>query len=91
MGQKSWKLDFSNPAKKQLHKLDTSIQKKILSFLYHRLSNNPDPRLFGKVLRGNLLGYWSYRVGDYRIIADIQDHKLTILIIDIGHRREIYN
>lgn len=81
---------LSDRAKKQLKQLDKTIQKRIVKFLYE-LAKLDDPRDRGKMLVGNLLGFWRYRVGDYRLICRIHDNELEILIVEIGHRREIYD
>jgi mRNA interferase RelE/StbE len=65
-------------------------QKRILSFLFTRLLASPDPRRLGKSLAGELEGMIRYRVGDYRLICRLEDQTLTILVIEVGHRREIY-
>jgi len=64
---------------------------RIVSFLADRVVQDDNPRQTGAALQGSELGsFWRYRVGDYRIICDIQDHKLVVLVVEIGHRREIY-
>jgi len=70
--------------------LDRTAQKRILSFLFDRLHASPDPRLLGKMLAGELEGMIRYRVEDYRLICRLEDLTLTILVIEVGHRREIY-
>lgn len=77
-------------ADKQLEKLDMTQQIIIVNWINKNLEGTNDPRVFGKSLKGNLKEYWRYRVGDYRIIADINDSQVKILIIDIGHRKSIY-
>ena len=86
-----WTIDFLKPAKKRLKKLDQQMQKRILDFLYKRVLPTNEPRLLGKALTGDLNGYWSYRIGDYRVIADIQDDSFTIVAVSINHRREVYD
>jgi mRNA interferase RelE/StbE len=78
-------------AVKQIGKLDRSEAKRITTFLRQRLTTLDDPRSTGKALTGPQLGaYWRYRVGDYRIICDIQDDVLCILVIEVGNRRDVY-
>ncbi|OYW63599.1 MAG: addiction module toxin RelE [Hydrogenophilales bacterium 12-64-13] len=78
-------------AVKQLGRLDKAEAKRITTFLRHRLATPDDPRSTGKALTGPQFGaYWRYRVGDYRIICDIQDGALCILVIEAGNRRDIY-
>ena len=81
-------VDYTKQADKILRKMDWQIREKIYEWINKFLEGNP--RLYGKALHGNLAGNWSYRVGNYRIIADIQDDKIIILVTDIGHRIEIY-
>jgi mRNA interferase RelE/StbE len=85
-----WRIELTAGAKKQLAKLDRSEAKRITTFVRERLATREDPRSLGKALTGPALGaYWRYRVGDYRLICDIQDGALVILVIDIGHRKAI--
>ena len=86
-----WKVQYTNTAKKQLDALDASTNRRIRSFLTERIAASENPRHSGKALKGSeLQGLWRYRVGDYRILCEIQDEKLIILAGAIGHRREIY-
>ena len=86
-----WRIELTATAAKQLGKLDKNDAKRITKFLRERLESADDPRSAGKALTGPQLGtYWRYRVGDYRIICDIQDRVLVILVIGIGNRRDIY-
>ena len=85
-----WNLDYSENARKQLRKLDSTQRAIILSWIDKNLAGCTDPRAHGKALIGDKKGYWRYRVGTYRIIADIQDNIVTIEIISIGHRRQVY-
>lgn len=87
----AWNLELSGAAQKALKKLDPSVARRIAQFLDERVRHSDDPRSLGETLKGSLLGsLWKYRVGDYRIIADIQDSKLTVLVIRIGNRKDIY-
>lgn len=90
MIKKTWTLKFSTDVTKKLKKLDKQTQIRILAFFKHRVLEQSDPRLFGKSLTGDLSGFWSYRIGDYRVICDILDNELTIVAVEIGHRREVY-
>ena len=81
---------LSTDAKKQLKKLDKYITGMIISWLRKNLDGCVNPRQHGKPLTTNRSGQWRYRIGDYRLIAEIQDDKIIILILSIGHRREIY-
>ena len=81
---------FTEKAKKQLKKLDKHISSLILGWLEKNIQNCENSRIHGKGLVENKSGQWRYRVGDYRIICEIQDNKVIILVLEIGHRKEIY-
>lgn len=85
-----YKILFDKNADKQLRKIDMTQQRIIVNWIIKNLENTNDPRVFGKALKGNLKDYWRYRVGDYRITAEINDDEVKILIIEIGHRKDIY-
>lgn len=85
----SWKIDFAPSAAKALRKLDKPIQKRILVFI-REISELDDPQTHGKPLTGDWAGYWRWRIGDYRVIAEIEKSKLLILVVDLGHRSTIY-
>ncbi len=87
----AWRIEFDPAAAKELGKLDRRIARPILNFLTERVARLDDPRSLGEALRGAKLGgLWKYRVGDYRVIADIQDGAVCILVVRIGNRREVY-
>jgi mRNA interferase RelE/StbE len=86
----AWIVEIGDLAEKQLRKLDTQVRDRILNYLSERIEGCKNPRHFGEPLKGNKAGWWRYRVGDYRIICQIQDQKVTVLVLAIGHRREIY-
>ncbi|RMD69208.1 MAG: type II toxin-antitoxin system RelE/ParE family toxin [Gammaproteobacteria bacterium] len=87
----AWKIEFDPAAERELDKLDPPIAKRILTFLHRRVANLDDPRSLGEALKGPRLGqFWKYRVGDYRIIASIEDAILTILVVRIGNRKDVY-
>ena len=87
----TWKVELDPTAERELDKLDPQIARRILSFLQGRLAVLDDPRSIGEALNGSRLGeFWKYRVGDYRIIASIEDGVLRVLVLRIGHRRQIY-
>ena len=86
----AWRIELTDSAKKQLGKLDKATAKRITGFLRERLAPLDDPRSLGKALTGPLGTYWRYRVGDFRIICDIQDDALRVLVVRIGNRREVY-
>jgi mRNA interferase RelE/StbE len=86
----AWTIEYSATAKKQLRTLDKSIARQIVDFMDERIGGNEDPRRIGKALKGPLGEFWCYRVGDTRIICDIQDGVLRVLVAKIGNRREVY-
>lgn len=86
----AWTVEVSDVAERQLRKLDRSVQKRLVEWLYDRLEGCKDPRHFGEPLKGELDGLWRYRVGDYRILCEIRDNRLIVLVLAVGHRREIY-
>jgi len=86
----AWTIDYSERALKSLKKMDKQNAKRILDFLEQRIAILEDPRTSGKPLKGDLGIFWRYRVGDYRVLCEIQDSKLVILTALIGHRKEIY-
>lgn len=87
----AWAIEYTISAQKYTKKLDPVIRRRIRQFLEERLVTHGNPRDLGKALKGHALGgYWRYEVGDYRIICDIQDQKLIVLVVEIGHRRDIY-
>ncbi len=87
----AWTIEFSKTAERDLRKLDKQAARRISRFLLDRIAALDDPRSVGEALHGSELGeFWKYRVGDYRIIARIEDDVIRIMILEIGHRREIY-
>ena len=86
-----WRIEISNTARKQLIKLDRPVQNEIIRYLRERLSTEEDPRRYGAPLRKELAGRWKYRVGSYRLICEIQDEKVLVLVLMVGHRRKIYD
>jgi mRNA interferase RelE/StbE len=85
-----WAYRFDERAFKELRKLDRQAQKDILAYLDERIAVDADPRRFGKGLQANLAGLWRYRVGDYRILYQIKDGLLLVLVISVGHRKNVY-
>jgi mRNA interferase RelE/StbE len=85
-----WTIEYSKTARDQLRKLDKPIAKRILDLMDQRIAPRENPRQLGKALQGPLGEFWCYRSGDYRIICDIQDRAITILVLQIGNRREVY-
>jgi mRNA interferase RelE/StbE len=86
----AWTIEYAETAKKQLRKLDKLEAQRIVDFMDERVAPSQNPRGIGKALKGSLGDLWRYRVGDFRIICDLQDGVLTVLVLQIGNRREIY-
>jgi mRNA interferase RelE/StbE len=86
----AWTLRLSETAKRQLRKLDSSNAQVILRYLNRLVQETSDPRERGSSLRANFAGLWRYRVGDYRVICSIEVNELVILVLQIGHRRDVY-
>ncbi len=86
-----WKIELDPRAKHELDRLDPQVARRISRFLYERIAPLDNPRSLGEALKGSELGdLWKYRIGDYRIIASIEDKRVLILIVRIGNRREVY-
>ncbi len=87
----AWRIEFDAAAKKEIQRLDRQVAQRILRFLRDRVALADDPRTLGQALRGERFGeFWKYRVGDYRVIARIEDEVLLILVVRIGHRSGVY-
>ena len=85
-----YKVIFSDKAKKQFKKLDKHISSLLVGWIEKNLEGCTNPRLHGKSLVGDKSGQWRYRIGDYRLICEIHDEEITILVLEAGHRREVY-
>lgn len=83
-----WKIEMTGEAEKELARIDKPAAKRIVRYLRERVS--VDPRSSGKSLRGDLSGLWRYRIGDYRVICELYDKKVSVLVIRIGHRKDVY-
>ena len=86
-----WKIEWQESARKSLRKLDKQTQERILRYLKDRIQPAEDPQVYGKGLTSELSGYWRYRVGDYRIVCKIFHETITIVVVDVDHRKEIYH
>ena len=87
----AWRIEFDAGARNDLKKLDPPVAARITGFLRERVAPLPDPRLLGEALKGSQLGnLWKYRIGNHRIICDLQDERVVVLVVRIGHRREVY-
>lgn len=87
----AWNIEIEKSAHRELEKLDPQAARRILGFLFERVAQLGDPRAVGEALKGSQLGeFWKYRVGEYRVICNIDDGTVRILVVRIGHRREVY-
>jgi len=86
----AWTVEISDVAERQLRKLDEPVQERILNWLSDRIEACKNPRHFGEPLKGDRAGFWRYRIGDYRVLCDIQDENVLVLVLTIGHRRQVY-
>ena len=87
----AYNVELSESAERELGKLDAPQAKRILKFLHQRVAKLDDPRSIGEALHGSRPGeFWKYRVGDYRLICKIEDDRLIVLVLRVGHRKEIY-
>ena len=87
----AWTIRFDTRAGKDLARLDRSIQRKILHYLETRVANSDDPESLGKSLSGDLSGLWRYRVEDHRIICRIVRDEILIVVLAVGHRKDVYD
>ena len=85
-----WRVEFHRAAVNDLRKLGSEGERRVLRYLRERIAGSEDPRRFGHALTGDRKGLWRYRVGNYRIIAAIEDDRFVVLVATIGHRREVY-
>ena len=86
-----WAYSFDERALKELKKLGKQAQREILAYLDERIATDEDPARFGKALRGDLGGLWRYRVGDYRLICSLREGQMLVLVLKVGHRRDVYS
>jgi mRNA interferase RelE/StbE len=87
----AWLIEIDDAAKKDLARLDKQVARRITDFLRNRIAPLDDPRVLGHALQGKVLGdLWTYRTGDYRVVCEIQDQSVRILVVRVGNRREVY-
>jgi mRNA interferase RelE/StbE len=86
----AWTVEYSAKALKSLRKIDKSTQQRIVDFMDKRVASHPHPLTLAKPMVGEWAGKWRYRVGDYRLICSIEDQKMVILVIELGHRSGVY-
>jgi mRNA interferase RelE/StbE len=85
-----WRVEFHSAAVRDLRKLGTDAEARVLRYLRERIAGSQDPRRFGHALTGDRKGLWRYRVSDYRIVAAIENDRFVVLVVTVGHRREVY-
>ena len=86
----NWTVEYTRTAETQLRKLDRQIARRILDYLDDKIAPLENPRSRGKALVGPLGELWRYRIGDYRVVCEIQDNVMRILLVETGHRKQIY-
>ena len=86
----TWTVEWDDRARKELRKLDSSVQRKILGYLRTRIEGSKNPRVFGQSLSGDKQGLWRYRIENYRLICKLEDDKFIVFVVGVGHRREVY-
>jgi mRNA interferase RelE/StbE len=86
----AWRIELTETARRQLAKFDKDDARRITGFLRERVMALDRPRDIGKALSGPLRGLWSYRVGEFRLICEIADARLVVLVVEVGNRREVY-
>ncbi len=86
----AWTIEWDDRASKELKRLDRHTQREILRYFRERIATDEDPRRLGKSLRHDLQGLWRYRVGDYRMICNIEDEQVIVLVLDVAHRSTVY-
>lgn len=85
-----WRIEYSDLAEANLLRLNKPERERILKFFRECVPNHPDPRHLAETLSGPLRGLWRFRVGNYRAICDIQEGKLVVLVLEVGHRGDVY-
>jgi mRNA interferase RelE/StbE len=90
MAKPVWRVEFDRGAVRDLRRLGADAERRVLRYLRERIAGRCNPRRLGHALTGDRNGLWRYRVGDYRVVAAIEDDRLVVLVVAIGHRREAY-
>ncbi len=86
----AWTIEITRTAEKQITKLHRQAQQAIVRFLRGRLAGTENPRQWGRPLQGEKRVLWRYRVGDYRLICDLQDERITVVVLQVGHPKDVY-
>ena len=87
----AWRIEFTDRALRQMKALDPQMKRQVFRYLQERIVGDEDPRRFGKALTGDLLGLWRYRVGDHRVVCQLKDAELLVLVLKVAHRRSVYD
>jgi mRNA interferase RelE/StbE len=87
----TWKIEWDDRARKELRKLDKTIQKKILRYCRTHIEECDNPKQYALPMSGNKRGFWRYRIGSYRLVCDIEGANFIVLVLRVGHRKEIYD
>ena len=90
MAARSWTVEFDRAAARDLRKLGIDAERRVLRYLRERIAGSSDPRRYGHALTGDRKGLWRYRIGDYRVVAAIEDDRFVVLVVTVGHPREVY-
>lgn len=90
MSAPAWRVEFDRTAVRDLRKLGPNAERRVLRYLRERIAGTGDPSRFGHALTGDRKGLWRYRVDDYRIVAAIESERFVVLVVTVGHRREVY-
>jgi mRNA interferase RelE/StbE len=86
----AWTIELNDEAVRDLRRLDPPVSREILRYLRERIATAEDPRIFGRPLTGNLTGLWRYRVRDWRLICRIEEARMVVLVVHVGHRSNVY-
>ncbi len=86
----TWQIKYLASVQKTVRKLDPQTRQRLHNFLEKRIASLEDPRMIGKALKGGEIDLWRYRVGDFRIVCELRDQELVVLVVRLGHRREVY-
>ncbi|WP_018880435.1 MULTISPECIES: type II toxin-antitoxin system RelE/ParE family toxin [unclassified Thioalkalivibrio] len=87
----TWRIEYAHSTRKAVQKLDRKARQRIRQYLEERVAHLDDPRELGKPLKGRFTQLWRYRVGGYRVICELRDESLVVLVVRIGHRKEVYD
>jgi mRNA interferase RelE/StbE len=86
----TWSVEWDERARRELRRLDAAVQRQILGYLRERIARPNDPRRFGRPLSGGKHGLWRSRVSTYRLVCQIEEDRLVVLVLAVGHRKEVY-